>query len=113
MRYLLFICTDPDGPTEATPGDGTMDVEDWVATMDGNGSRLLGDRVRPESDATTVKVRAGELLVSDGPFVETKELIAGFDVIEASDLDAAIEIARCHPMAATGAVEIRPFWAGD
>lgn len=112
MRYLLFICIDPDAPTDADPSvdDGTMDVEQWVSTMDGNGSRILGERIRPEADATTVRVRGGELLVSDGPFVETKELIAGFDVIQAPDLDAAIEIARLHPMAGGGVVEIRPFW---
>src|SRR4051794_28748852 len=109
MRYLLLICTDPTAPREADPAvdDGTMDVEDWATTYDGNGTRLLGDRIRPDADATTVKVRGGELLVSDGPYVETKELVAGFDVIDTTDLDAAIEVARRHPMAAYGVVEIR------
>jgi hypothetical protein len=72
--------------------------------------RLLGDRLRPVSDATTVRVRNDELLISDGPFAETKEQIGGFDVIECADLDEAIEVASKHPVARFGAVEVRPFW---
>jgi len=56
-----------------------------------------------------VRVRGGELLVTDGPFAETKEVIAGFDVIECADLDEAIEIVRKHPMAHNGRIELRAF----
>jgi hypothetical protein len=66
--------------------------------------------LRPDSDATTVRVRDAELLVSDGPFVETRELVGGFDVIDCADLDEAIEIASKHPVAKFGTVEIRPIW---
>ena len=82
----------------------------WVADVDGRGKRLIGDRMRPAADATTVRVRKGELLVTDGPFIESKDWIAGFDVLECDDLDEAIEIASRHPMARAGRLELRPFW---
>ena len=111
MQYLFFIGTAPDSPVAPTdePEDSTP-PEAWVEEMNGRGVRKFGDRLRPAEDATTVRVRGGELLVTDGPFVEGKEYIAGFDVIECADLDEAIEIAGKHPMAAYGLVEIRPFW---
>ena len=66
------------------------------------GVRLQGDRLRPASDATTVRVRDGEVLIVDGPFAETKEQIAGFDILECADLDEAIEVAAKHPVARFG-----------
>jgi hypothetical protein len=89
--------------------DATM-LEAWLDETARRGVRLLGDRLRPVRDATTVRVQNGEVLVSDGPFAETKEQIGGFDVIECADLDEAIEIASKHPVAAFGTVEVRPFW---
>jgi hypothetical protein len=88
------------------------DVEPWVREMDGRGVRLTGDRLRPPSDATTVRVRGGEVLVTDGPYAETKEQMGGFDIIECADLDEAIEVASKHPVARFGMVEVRPFWTG-
>lgn len=81
--------------------------------MTGKNAHVIGERLRPTDDATTVRVRKGELLVTDGPFTESKEWIAGFDVLECDDLDEAIEIASKHPMAYTGRLEIRPFWPMD
>jgi hypothetical protein len=72
--------------------------------------RLQGDRLRPISDATTVRVRDEEVLIVDGPFAETKEQIAGYDILECADLDEAIEVAAKHPVARFGAIEVRPFW---
>lgn len=72
--------------------------------------RLCGTRLRPTTDATTVRVRADEAVLTDGPFAETKELVGGFDIIECDDLDQAIGYAARHPAAAVGAVEIRPVW---
>jgi len=57
-----------------------------------------------------VRVRGGELLVTDGPYLEAKEWIAGFDTLECRDLDEAIEVASKHPMARFGTLELRPFW---
>jgi hypothetical protein len=110
MRYLMLVASDsePD-PTPAAPGE----IEDWFADVESRGKWVTGDRLRPTSDATTVRVRAGELLVTDGPFTESKEWIMGFDVLECVDLDEAIEIASRHPVARTGRLELRPFWPMD
>ncbi len=109
MRYLMFVARDPDGDVDET-GEGTIDVEEWVDKNDSAGKRLLGDRVRPPEDATTVRRRGGKVLVTDGPFAESREWIVGFDVLECEDLDEAIAIAAEHPMAAGGRLELRPFW---
>ena len=107
MRYLMLVLDTP-----ADPGDteGVPAIEDWVAKTYGTGAGVLGDRLRPAEDAVGVRVRGGGVLVTDGPFTETKESIGGFDVIEAPDLDTAITIAAGHPMAYRGAIELRPFW---
>ena len=111
MKYLMLVCVDPD----YRPGqdEGAPDVEVWVEENDAKGIRLIGNRVRPGSDATTVRVRKGEVLLSDGPYAETKDLIAGFDVLECADLDEAIAVAAKHPMAWAGVLELRPFWTDD
>jgi hypothetical protein len=111
MKYLMLVCADESAVI--SPEDGAViqqATEEWVNEMDGRGVRLDGDRVRPVADATTVRVRNDELLVSDGPFAETKEQMAGYDVLECADLDEAIEVAAKHPMARFGMLEIRPFW---
>ncbi len=111
MKYMLMICVDESielGEQESVAVASS--TESWVEEMGGRGVRLHGDRLRPVSDATTVRKRGGELLVSDGPFAETKEQIAGYDVIECADLDEAIEVASKHPVAGFGTIEVRPFW---
>jgi hypothetical protein len=107
MEYLLFICTDP----EAEAYDPNQDnIEEWITDLEKRGAAVTGSRLRPVADATLVRVREGELLVTDGPFTESKEWIAGFDLINAADLDEAIAIAAAHPMARFGRIEIRPTW---
>jgi hypothetical protein len=106
MEYLLFIATD----TEPDPDDTTATIEAWLEEGERRGIRKQGDRLRPPSDATTVRVRKGELLVTDGPFTESREWIAGYDIIDCADLDEAIDYASRHPMARMGRVEIRPVW---
>src|ERR1700742_1327805 len=99
MKYMLLICANED--VQVTPEEAS--AEAWFEEVTRRG-------VRPVSDATSVRMRADELLVSDGPFAETKEQICGYDVIECADLDEAIEIASKHPVAKYGTVEVRPFW---
>jgi len=113
MRYLLLICVDESlqiSPEESAAVPAATQA--WVAEMDGRGVRLQGEPLRPVSEASTVRVRGGEVLVSDGPFAETKEQIAGFDILECAGLDEAIEVASKHPVARFGTIEIRPFWPG-
>jgi hypothetical protein len=106
VKYMMLVCTDtePDSDTSNVP-----DIDDWVAKNDALGRRLQGSALAPASSATTVRVRDGEVLLSDGPFAETKEAIVGFDLLECTDLDEAIEVARTHPMAHHGRLEIRPL----
>jgi hypothetical protein len=106
MKYLLLICADPAIEPPAEVGD----IEVWFAEIAKRGDRIDGDRLQPPSSAKSVRVRRGERLISDGPFAETKEVIAGYDVIECETEDQAIEIAALHPVAAFGSVEVRPFW---
>jgi hypothetical protein len=108
MKYLMFVVADPDGVEEPAPDRPT--IEEWVADADRRGKRITGERLRPTSDATTVRLSGGQVLVSDGPFVESKDWICGFDILECDDLDEAIAIAARHPMANGGKLELRPFW---
>jgi hypothetical protein len=108
MQFLMLVCRDTV-PVEPTAGG---DVEEWVSTMDGRGVRLAGDRLAPEREASVVRVRRGEVLVTDGPFLETKEVLGGFDLLECRDMAEAIEVAAAHPFATQGVLEIRPIRAG-
>jgi hypothetical protein len=109
MKYMLLICTEAPGTVLEEQPD-TPDIDAWVDEMDGRKIRQLGEQLAPASDATTVRVRGGKTMLTDGPFAETKEQICGFDIIECADLDEAIEVAARHPMAWNGMVEVRPFW---
>jgi len=106
MKYMMLVCTDTEPDTDRSD---EPDIEVWVAENDANGRRIDGHQLAPSGSATTVRVRNGELLVSDGPFAETKEMIVGFDLLECADLDEAIEVARTHPMARGGRIELRPY----
>ena len=105
MEYLLFIATDTEPGTSAE-GDG--DINEWVAEGDRRGIRIRGDALRPIDDATTIRVRDGQVLVTDGPYTESKEWIVGYDILECEDLDQAIDYVSRHPMARHGRIEIRP-----
>ena len=111
MKYMMLVCADEAtelSPEEAGQVDQAADA--WIEEMTRRGIRLTGQRLGPVSDATTVSVRGGEVMIADGPFAETKEQIAGYDIIECADLDEAIEVASRHPVAAFGKIEVRPFW---
>ena len=109
MRYLLFISYDESTAASAPP-ETEAEAMAWVEKLDAQGTRKLGSRLRPVSDATTVRVRDRRVVMSDGPFAETKEQIGGFDLIECADLDEALAIAAEHPVAKYGSVEVRPLW---
>jgi len=81
----------------------------WDAEMISRGILVGGGVLRPGKQATTVRVRGGELLVTDGPFAETKEQIAGYGVLECASLDEAIEVSSSHPTAKIGTFELRQF----
>jgi hypothetical protein len=106
VKYVLLICAD-----EATGAEHATDgCEGWDTEMLRRGVLEGGAGLRPPSDATTLRVRDGRTLLSDGPYADTKEQIGGFCLIDCADLDEAIEIAEKHPAARYGLIEIRPLW---
>jgi hypothetical protein len=110
VKYMMLVCHDPS--IKLAVDEEGMDIDAWVGEMDGRGVRLEGRPLEP-SDATTVRVRAGQVLVSDGPFAETKEVMVGYDILDCADLDEAIEVASKHPLARRGAMELRPYGKED
>ena len=113
MTYLLLICAAENvqlTPEESTAMECATDA--WVGEMDGRGVRREGRPLAPVREAAVVRIRDGEMLVSDGPFAETKEQVAGYDVIDCADLDEAIDLASRHPTASIGMIEVRPLWDG-
>lgn len=105
MKYVLLICGDESAAAHANDG-----CEGWSEEMQRRGVLQGGAGLRPPSDATTVRVRDDAVLLSDGPFAETREQIGGFCLIECADLDEAIEVTSKHPAAGYGTIEIRPLF---
>jgi hypothetical protein len=113
MRYLLMICTDEVAYAALSPEEAQTSFAGYVAFQEEAASRgalLGGERLRPTDTATTVEVRNGEVLTSDGPFAETKEQVGGYYLLDCKDLDEAIELAAKLPAAQHGKVEVRPIW---
>ena len=111
MKYMLMFWVDESAEVTADDDAAMMNaVKSWVEEMSERGVRLSGGPLRSAAEARIVRVADGELLVSDGPFAETKEQIGGYDVIECTDLDEAIRMAAGHPLARTAKVEVRPYW---
>ncbi len=107
---MLIHCVDEG--IELSP-DQEAEVEAstsaWVERTIRDGVSLHGAYLEPACEARTVRMRASQVLVTDGPFAETKEQIGGYDVIECADLDEAIAVASQHPVARIGTIEVRPL----
>ena len=113
MRYLLLIAGDESQFATATAEQGAAmmaEYGEYTKAMADRGVLQGGERLRPTSDATTVRVRKGETLSTDGPFAETKEQLGGFYLVDCKDLDEAIEVAALIPGARNGSIEVRPIW---
>lgn len=113
MRYLLMICTDESAEAAAASEEVSAMTNEYAAFGEEMGRRGVlegGARLRPTTDATTVRVQDDEVLASDGPFAETKEQIGGYYLVDCKDLDEAIEVAAKIPAARTGTIEVRPVW---
>ena len=110
MRYLLLICGDGEAHA-AMEADGSLVARchAWADELRERGGLVALAGLRPPGDATTVRVRDGEVLLTDGPFADTKELIGGFSLVECADLDEALEVAAKHPAAGYGSIEVRPL----
>jgi hypothetical protein len=109
MRYLLLIATDETEVPETRQGM-SPEYAAFMADISERGVLLAGERLRPTTDATTVRVRNGEVLTTDGPFAETKEQLGGYFLVDCKDLDEAIAVASKIPGASNGCVEVRPIW---
>jgi hypothetical protein len=105
MQFVMLVRVDPTLPV---PEDS--DVEPWVDEGARTGMRVEGGPIAAPEDARTVRVRDGSTLVSDGPFAEMQEVVAGYDRLEAGSLEEAADYASRHPVAAFGALEIREVW---
>jgi hypothetical protein len=113
MRYAMLICTDESAIGAYSPSEAesmTAEYMKFGEEMTKRGVLQGGERLRPTTDATTVQVRDGDLITSDGPFAETKEQMGGFYLVDCKDLDEAIEIAAKIPGARVGSIEVRPIW---
>jgi hypothetical protein len=116
MRYLLLVCWDAERmnaqsePDPATTPEEGEEPFPWVDDLQARGIWVTGDQLAPPRRARTVRVRGGKTMVTDGPFVETKEAVGGFDLLECGSLEEAVEIAATHPLAQAGTIEVRPLW---
>jgi hypothetical protein len=114
MQYLLMIYANETEYAKMDPATGQKMFEEYGAFTQGiiqSGNFKAGDRLQPTSTATTVRVRDGKTLTTDGPFAETREQLGGYYLVEAKDLDAALAIAAKIPGARVGSIEVRPIWA--
>ena len=112
MRYMLLMWDDETEGLSPEQIVARPEFSTWLKDVESRGVRHRGARLRPAAEARTVRIRDGKLMVTDGPFAETKDQIAGYELVDCANLDEAIEVAAGHPTAAKFSVEIRPFWEG-
>jgi len=111
MKYLCLIYANESEMAVRREGENRVMMDEYFAfTTDirKNGKYVAGEALQPTAAATTVRVRSGKVMTTDGPFAETKEQLGGFYLIDATDLNEAIQIASRIPGAKTGCVEVRP-----
>jgi hypothetical protein len=109
MKYMLLIYLDELALSETERDRCYLESAQLAQEIHSRGQYLGANPLHPTSMATSVRVRDGKRLVTDGPFAETREQLGGYFLIDAKDLDEAIEIAARIPMARKGTVEIRPL----
>lgn len=116
MRYALLIADaetaspSPEPPDPAVVGQVMAEYNAYTQMLRDRGAYLGGEALQPATTATTVRVRDGRTITTDGPFVEAKEALGGFYLVEARDLDEALEFAAACPGAKVGSMEVRPIW---
>jgi hypothetical protein len=110
MKFMLLICNDEAfrPPPRLEP-----EVVAWVDAARRREARISGSRFRPISEAKTIRIRNGDRSLAEGPIVQAKERITGYELIDCESMDEAIALASAHPMASVGAIEIRQLWHVD
>jgi hypothetical protein len=114
MKYMLLIYLDESAGARATPADMEASMKEWFAYTDAMkkaGTHLAGDPLQGTRTATTVRVRNGKTLHTDGPYAETKEQLGGYYLVDVPNLDEALAWAARCPGARYGSVEVRPLMA--
>jgi hypothetical protein len=112
MKYLLLIYENERvtaGRPEAEGRKIFQEYMDFTNRIHKNGNYVAAEALQPVSSATTVRVKDGKTLTTDGPFAETREQLGGFYLVEAKDLDEAIKLATGIPAVRTGSIEVRPI----
>jgi hypothetical protein len=111
MRYMLLITSDPEVRARMSPEEGQKMITEYAAltrALQDSGEWIAGEPLAGTETATTVRLQGAEPVASDGPFVETKEYICGFYLLDCADLDRAMHIAGQVPGLVMGSVEVRP-----
>jgi hypothetical protein len=114
MKYMLLMYANEAESSKLTPEELTVIQQAWFAYMaEARAAKVLvaNGGLQPITTATTVRVRNGKSLITDGPFAETHEQFGGYSVLECDDLDEAIRWAEKIPTAKYGSIEIRPLWS--
>ena len=109
MKYILLVYMDEQAMTDEERAHCYADSAQLAQDLSSSGKYLDASPLHPVATATSVRVREGKRLVTDGPFAETREQLGGYYLIEAKDLDEAIDIAERIPPARLGTIEIRPL----
>lgn len=108
MLFLLIICHDD----AFRPTDELVDgIRNWIARMRSRGVLVHGNPLRPASSATTLRVRNGRRLLTEGPFADSDENICAYALIDCAHQEEAISIAAEHPMASAATIEVRAVWS--
>jgi len=116
VKYMLMICRDEVSWDKLSSGERQKiysDAKELADELTARGQYLGGFPLHPSSSATSVRVRDGKRLVTDGPFAETREQLGGYMIIDVKDLDAAIAVAARIPLVRTSTIEIRPVREGQ
>jgi hypothetical protein len=111
MRYVLLIHHAEEvwsDLTDAQKQDVYLEYRNLIGELQANGNYIAGEELQPAATGTSIQVRDGEQLVTDGPFAETREQVGGFFLIDAKDQDEAVKIAARIPSARMGTIEVRP-----
>ena len=113
MQYLLMIYSNEVEYAKIDPATSQKIMAEYGAFTQSiiqSGTFKAGARLQPTTTATTVRVKDGKVMTTDGPFAETREQLGGYYLVEAKDLDAALGIAARIPGARYGSIEVRPIW---
>jgi hypothetical protein len=113
MRYLLLIGSDTKTGTPPSPAQTQATLQAFMRFSEEAqkaGKTVVAERLRPEAEATRVRVKAGHHQVTDGPFAETKEALGGFYLLECASREEALEWAKKVPISEGGHVDVRPVW---